>query len=156
MRVHVCLFQVEAHCSPRVDASDASSACCRSAGASKAKPGRWGGLRHCLLHSCCLLLERERESACTCELMQRSYSCVSVWLEKWLMRQGLEWSSLTNTFREGAWCILHTCTNKHITFSTLHSTGVVSSRYSTPRVHAATTTASTRCLLGCRDVIELL
>ena len=75
MHEHVCVFQAEALCSPRVDAS----ACCRSAGASEAKPGRrdgwmagWLFERAKCVHVCCLLLEREIESTRTCELTRGS------------------------------------------------------------------------------------
>jgi hypothetical protein len=76
------------------------------------------------------------------------------------MEEGLEWSVDRDTHAPvrkahgGSSSAFCTSTSRSVDASTRQ--GWMCYRCSTPRVHAATTTPSTRCLLGCRDAIAFL
>ena len=71
MHEHVCVFQGEALCSPRLDRKRLLQEC-RSF-KSKAREAMAGGLSTTMfVHICCLLLEREIEPTRTCDLIRAS------------------------------------------------------------------------------------
>ena len=85
MNLYVSMFQVEALCSPRVDAratlrlerllQERRSFAKQSQGG-----GRCVALRNYIVAAC--YWSARWESTRICELVQRSYSCVSVWCWK--------------------------------------------------------------------------
>ena len=84
---------------------------------------------------------------CSCGERSRGWR-LDVERETALWREIIEWlsSALVRKVHDRAFCIPAPTYNSH--FGSFYSTGVDCHRCSTPRVHAATTTASIRCSPG--------